>query len=34
MIGWDVLAGTFDATDFVLSPLGAGPKKRILCISH
>jgi len=24
MIGWDVLPGTFDATDFVVSPAGAG----------
>jgi hypothetical protein len=26
MIGWDVLPGTFDATDFVVSPKGAGYK--------
>ena len=26
MIGWDVLPGTFDGTDFVVSPKGAGYK--------
>ena len=26
MIGWDVLPGTFDTTDFVVSPTGAGYK--------
>jgi len=26
MIGWDVLPGTFDSTDFVVSPKGAGYK--------